>query len=99
MGAMTEPITVERDDAHHRFRAMLGGELAGSSFYRVRPGKIIVYHTEVLPEYEGRGVGSVLAKLALDDIRAHGKQIVPECPFFARYIKHHPEYADLVTTL
>ena len=53
-------------------------------------------HTEVLPAFEGKGVGSRLATWALDDVRARGLKLTPQCPFIAAFIKRHPAYADLV---
>jgi hypothetical protein len=41
-------------------------------------------------------VGGALASWALDDARVRGLSITPFCPFVASYIRHHPEYADLV---
>jgi predicted GNAT family acetyltransferase len=32
----------------------------------------------------------------LDDIRARGMKVRPRCPFVARFIREHPQYADLV---
>jgi predicted GNAT family acetyltransferase len=79
-----------------RYEAHLGDELAGFSTYRLKPEKIVFVHTEVMPEFEGHGVGSGLARAALDDARTRGLLIVPLCPFIAAYIKRHPAYADLV---
>jgi predicted GNAT family acetyltransferase len=38
----------------------------------------------------------VLAKTALDDVIAKGKQITPLCPFIVDYLHRHPEYVDHV---
>ena len=35
--------------------------------------------------------------IALDDVRASGRSLVPRCPFIRAYIERHPEYADLVS--
>jgi predicted GNAT family acetyltransferase len=90
-------ITVVRDDAHHRYQALVDGEPAGAAHYRERPGVLTFYHTVVDEAFEGKGVGSALAKGALDDVRARGERIVVECPFITTFLKRHPEYADLVT--
>jgi uncharacterized protein len=79
-----------------RYEATIGGRLAGIAAYRTRPGARVFTHTEVLPEWEGRGVGGRLARAALDDVRARGLQAVPRCPFIAAWIRRHPEYEDLV---
>nr|WP_295826705.1 GNAT family N-acetyltransferase [uncultured Azospirillum sp.] len=64
--------------------------------YDMREGKIALTHTEVPGEMSGQGVGSALAKGALDDIRAKGLKVLPICTFIEAYIKRHPEYQDLV---
>ena len=48
------------------------------------------------PNYEGQGLGAVLVKGALADVRASGRRAVPVCPFVAAYVKRHPEEADIV---
>jgi len=81
-----------------RYEISVDGALAGFSTYRDQHGTRVVLHTEVFPEFEHRGLAGHLAQVLLDDIRARGMRIVPRCPFIARYIAEHPEYADLVTT-
>ena len=91
---MTEPIRVVHDEAHHRYQALLGDEVAGTAHYRARETKIF-WHTEVKPEFEGRGIGSVLAKRVFEDLRGRDEKVVVECPFLTAYLKRHPQYADL----
>jgi uncharacterized protein len=89
-------IAVVRNEEQHRYEARVDGELAGFARFRSQPGRAIFWHTEVDPAFEGKGVGSVLAKHALDDIRARGERVVAECPFIAAYIKRHEAYQDLL---
>jgi predicted GNAT family acetyltransferase len=81
-----------------RYEARLGGRIVAVSVYRRAGHRVIFIHTEVDPEFEGRGVGSRLAAGALDDVRSHGLRVTARCPFIASYIRRHPEYADLVAT-
>jgi predicted GNAT family acetyltransferase len=76
--------------------AVIDGATAGSAYYRIVEGRVVVTHTEVKDQFEGNGVGSAIARTLLDQIRTNGQQIVPLCPFFAGYIERHPEYEDLV---
>jgi predicted GNAT family acetyltransferase len=92
-------ITVVRNDGKHRYEALVDGQVAGFAQYREQPGTIILWHTEVDPAFEGKGVASVLARWALDDVRSRGERVVPQCPFIASYLKRHPEYADLVAAV
>ncbi len=95
---MAEPdgMTVLRNDDRNRYEVRRDGKVVGFVLYQTRPGQVVLIHTEIEPEYEGQGVGGVLAKGTLDDIRARGEAVVPLCPFIASYIKRHPAYADLV---
>ncbi|SCG34347.1 GNAT family N-acetyltransferase [Micromonospora coxensis] len=72
------------------------GALAGLVTYQLT-GAIIAYtHTEVGAEFEGRGVGSTLARAVLDDARARGRTVVPICPFISEWLGKHPEYDGIV---
>ena len=90
------PIDVTDVPEAHRFEARVDGELAGFIRYRLRPDAIELIHTEVLPAFEGKGIGSALVRRTLDDIRGRGMKIIPTCPFVTGYLQRHPEEADLV---
>ncbi|BAG19941.1 MULTISPECIES: GNAT family N-acetyltransferase [Streptomyces] len=81
-----------------RYEARVDGEaeVAGFADY-LRTAELIAFlHTEVSPAYEGRGVGSALARASLDEARAAGLRVLPTCPFYAGWIARHPEYQDLL---
>ena len=80
----------------HRYEIRVGGELAGFAVYHRRGGRAYFVHTEIDPAFEGKGLGSALAKGMLDHERDHAEPVVPLCPFVRSYIDRHPEYADLV---
>ncbi|MFH8404243.1 GNAT family N-acetyltransferase [Streptomyces sp. NPDC018019] len=89
------PVTVTDDRAAHRYEARLGGQLAGVAAYLRAQGILALVHTEVDPVYEGNGVGSALARHALDAARADGLRVLAVCPFVAGWMDRHPEYRDL----
>ena len=72
-----------------------GDELLGWIVYRESDGVVTMIHTDVEPKWEGKGVGSELARGALEDVRARGLKVNPLCPFVAAYMRRHPEYEDL----
>ena len=79
-----------------RYEAHLDGALAGFAQYRRNDDVIVFVHTQVDPAFEGRGIGSALARTSLDAARAGRLRVDPQCPFYAAWIGKHPEYADLV---
>lgn len=94
MGETTD-LRVEENEAAHRYEAWVDGELAGYAAYIPAQGMLVFSHTEVEPVHEGRGIGSALARAALDDVRAKGLEVMPLCPFIHAWMVRHPEYADL----
>lgn len=81
---------------HHRYEIHVAGRLAGFAAYRRGSDRRTFTHTEIDPAYEGRGLGSQLARAALDSTRSLGLLVVPLCPFIAGYIDRHPEFQDLL---
>jgi predicted GNAT family acetyltransferase len=89
------PVLVTDNPKEHRFEAQIGPYLAVAEYRR--SGDIITFtHTEVPQPLEGHGIAGQLARTALEQARTEGLSVVPLCPYFASYIRRHPEYADLV---
>jgi predicted GNAT family acetyltransferase len=88
-------LVVVDQPEQQRYVARLGDRVVGFAEYRNVQGRTILFHTEVDPSVEGRGVGSRLASGVLDDLRARGRRVTIKCPFIAAYVARHPEYADL----
>jgi predicted GNAT family acetyltransferase len=53
-------------------------------------------HTIVPRKLEGRGIGGMLVKKALDYAREQGYKVKPTCWFADKFIKKFPGYEDLV---
>jgi predicted GNAT family acetyltransferase len=94
---MAGEITVENNPALHRYEARIDGKAAGYAEYQLTPALIVFTHTEVEPAYEGQGVGSALARFALEDVRNDGQhKVLPLCPFIKAWISRHREFIPLV---
>ena len=88
--------TVVANDAKGRYEIVVDGEVAGFTQFHLKGDVAVFPHTEISEEYEGRGLATTLIRSALDDMRARGLTIVPQCPFVRAFIEKHPEYEDLV---
>ena len=89
-------VTVTDAADRRRFEAHADGKLIGFADYENTGDAIVLPHVEVLPAFEGRGIGGELTRAALDDARRRGLPVVPLCPFVRSWIVRHPDYADLV---
>ena len=90
-------VQVSDNPTESRFEARVDGELAGFAAYETTDDLITFTHTEVFDAFEGQGVGSALARGALDEVRSDGaRKVLPRCPFIRGWIEKHPDYQDLV---
>ncbi len=90
-------VTVQDNPDARRYEALTeSGVVAGFATYRRQDGTIVFDHTEVDDAFEGHGVGSTLARGALDAVREEGLVVIVECPFVKTYIEGHPDYQDLL---
>ena len=90
-------ISVSNNTELHRYEIRADGALAGFAEYNVLSEAVMFTHTEIDNAYEGKGLGSKLARHAFDDVRAQGKQVIPVCEFIAGFVrKHRGQYGDLV---
>lgn len=92
-------MQIQRIDAEQRYVAVDDDGAEAGQLTFEREGEVIrLVHTEVGDDHEGQGVGSGLARRALDDARSDGLEVDAQCRFVASYVERHPEYADLLTT-
>jgi predicted GNAT family acetyltransferase len=86
---------VRNNTALNRYEVDADGHTAYAN-YRLSPGIVTFVHTEIPAELSGHGIGSTLARGALEDVRRQGLKVVSKCPFIGAYIAKHPEFSDLV---
>jgi predicted GNAT family acetyltransferase len=87
--------TVRDNPQAQRFEMDLSDGLAVAN-YRLTPGVVTIYHTEVPPQHEGQGLASKLVTGALELIRARGDKVVSRCGFLTAFLRKHAEYNDLM---
>jgi uncharacterized protein len=67
----------------------VGGDVAVLQYER-RPGIVVLVHTEVPLPLRRQGIGSLLAKTALESARREGVRVIATCAFVRAYMKKHP---------
>jgi predicted GNAT family acetyltransferase len=92
----TGNIEIEHNESAHRFDTRVNGHLAFLQYRYSHNGDMVLVHTEVPGPLGGRGIGSKLARAALEYASSRELKVVPACPFISTYIKRHPEYESLV---
>jgi len=85
-----------RESGRGAFYLEEGNEKLGEMVIGISGTALTVYHTEVDPQHEGKG----LAKLMFDDmikyVRENKLQLVPLCQYVHAQLKRHPElYEDI----
>ena len=84
------------ENGEGRFYIVEGDSQLGEMVISISGNNLTVYHTEVDPSAEGKG----LAKKMLDEMvsyaRANNLKVIPLCPYVNMQFKRHPDqYSDL----
>ena len=73
-----------------RFEIDIDGQIAHLDYQR-NGNELSIVHTEVPSALRRRGLGTLLAKSAIDAARAQGLRLKLLCPFVRDYRRKHPE--------
>ena len=93
---MDTQIEVRNNHDSRSYDAVLDGRVVGMIVYERVASRLMIRHTIVDPALRGLGVGTTLAKAALDDVRASGLTLTNYCSFIGGFLEANPEYRDLV---
>lgn len=88
-------FTLINNENEKRYEFHIDG-LMSKLEYMISGDKIILTHTEVPKELEGKSIGKNLVRMALEDIEKKKLILVPLCPFVASFIKRNPEWKKLL---
>ncbi|ABQ06506.1 GNAT family N-acetyltransferase [Flavobacterium johnsoniae] len=79
------------------FEAIEDGKEAGKMTYTwAGDSKFIIDHTEVSPDFNGKGVGKKLVMAAVDYAKANNLKIIPLCPFAKSVFDKVEEIRDVL---
>jgi predicted GNAT family acetyltransferase len=79
------------------FEAVEDGKQAGKMTYTwAGDSKFIIDHTEVSPDFNGKGVGKKLVMAAVEYARTNNLKIIPLCPFAKSVFDKTAEIRDVL---
>ena len=92
-----EEIKLNLDEKRHgHFYIKANDEQIAEMKIGISGNDLTVYHTEVLPKAEGRGLAKKLLLAMVDYARKNGLKVIALCPYvFAQFKRHPEEYADV----
>jgi uncharacterized protein len=93
---MTDSPEVLDNAADSRFELTTDGHVAVLE-YRLDGDRMVLTHTGVPDELEGRGIGGRLVRAAVGEAEAQHLTLVPQCSFAASWLERHPDAAAKVT--
>lgn len=79
-----------------RYELVMDGEVVGIADYHRAGDALIFPHTVIESDRRGQGLGEILLRGALDDVRSRGDKVVPQCWFVRDFFHANPEYSDLL---
>lgn len=92
---MAEKHEVSNNPAQKRFEIALGDDTYAFAEYNIAGKNIIFTHTEVPVAFEGQGIATRLADVAMTYAKDEGLKVQALCPFFKKYVTEHPEYHNI----
>ena len=87
---MRNDLTVRDNKDSNRFETDVDGLVAHLDYQR-NGNELAILHTEVPPALRRQGIGTLLAKTAMETARAEGLRLKVLCPFVREYRRKHPD--------
>jgi predicted GNAT family acetyltransferase len=93
---VSDTSQVTDDQAGSRLELAADGHLA-ELLYRRNGRRLVLLHTSVPAELEGRGIGGQLVRAAVAKAADGGLTVVPLCPFARGWLERHPDVVTRVS--
>ena len=90
MTTPTAPVPVHVPE-RSRFEVAEPAGTAVLTYTSAGDDAVVLEHTVVPPELEGRGVGTALVRSALSWAAQQHLAVVPQCPFVRAWLDKHPD--------
>lgn len=72
------------------------GKQIGEMAIDIKDNHLTVYHTEVIPEMEGKGLAKQLLLNMVDYARQNKMKVIALCPYvLAQFKRHEQDYIDI----
>lgn len=96
---MAESVQLELNEkGHGHFYINENGKPIAEMVIGIAGNELTVYHTEVLPKAEGKGMAKELLKTMVEYARKNHLKVRALCPYVFAQFKRHPEYEDIWKT-
>lgn len=94
-----ETVTLRLNPKNHgAFYLEQDGETIGEMMIAVDGEKVTAFHTEIIPQAEGKGLARHLLNALVNYAREHHLKVLPLCAYVRSQFLKHPElYSDLWT--
>ena len=91
------PVQLDLDKSGEgHFFIMENGIQTAEMVIAVSGNELTVFHTEVLPDAENKGLAKELLTAMVEYARKNKLKVIPLCPYVHAQFKRHPqEYADV----
>lgn len=89
-------MRIEHDVEGHRFYVELPAGTAQLAYAPAGDGVLEFYSTFVPDAARGQGIAAALVEAGIGHVRKSGQRVIPTCWYVAKWLRGHPEHADLV---
>ncbi len=86
---------VRKAEDRSRYELVVDGEVIGVADYHDTGDALVFPHTEIELGRRGQGLGEILVRGAMDDVREAGRTVVARCWFVREFLDANPDYAAL----